>query len=459
MFQLKFTLKHIKPPVWRRLLVSDDMNLLQLHDLIQAVFGWWDYHLHLFEIAGMEFVNTPDWEEDGEQYQDDSRAKLGDLIPRFVPEGGKFIYIYDMGDYWEHEIQVEKILPDSDQQKTPMILAGRRRCPPEDVGGPWGYENFLEAIRDPRHPEHDSFLEWIGGEFDPEDFDLEATNRDLSRRMRQAHLERNSSWPIGPFYANFMSVVRSDWTRSIRSEDQIVARELPLRRDMVTLLTYLLEHNVKGTKATGNFPLKHVRAITADFVDPPELDLKIGDRVYQLRTEDKVRSLKHLHILACVAGLIHGGEDMRWDLLEQGEVFLSLAPEEQVWYLIKVWFDSFNWLYEYYAEIDVYLSALKESVVDVLLDYPANTDISITDFVSDIRERLVMDLGENDIETEEEQWRRFLKKVVVNPLADFGFLERVEDVEYIGSYEFTELKALRLTRFGQGLLPYLDSRS
>jgi hypothetical protein len=171
-----------------------------------------------------------------------------------------------------------------------------------------------------------------------------------------------------------------------------------------------------------------------------------------------VRSLKHLHILACVAGLIHGGEDMRWDLLEQGEVFLSLAPEEQVWYLIKVWFDSFNWLYEYYAEIDVYLSALKESVVDVLLDYPANTDISITDFVSDIRERLVMDLGENDIESEQEQWRWFLKKVVVDPLADFGFLERVEDVEYIGSYEFTKLKALRLTRFGQGLLPYLDSR-
>jgi hypothetical protein len=255
-----------------------------------------------------------------------------------------------------------------------------------------------------------------------------------------------------------MSVVRSDWTRSIRSEDRIVARELPLRRDMVTLLTYLLEHNVKGTKATGNFPLKHVRAITADFVDPPELDLKIGERVYQLRTEDEVLSLKHLHILACVAGLIHGGENMRWDVLEQGEVFLSLAPEEQVWYLVKIWFGSFNWLYEYYSEIDVNFNALKESVIDVLLDYPSNTDVSITDFVLDIKARLVMDLGGHDIDSGQEQWRRFLEIVVVDPLADFGFLERVEDVEFIGSYEFTELKALRLTRFGQGLLPYLGSR-
>jgi hypothetical protein len=149
---------------------------------------------------------------------------------------------------------------------------------------------------------------------------------------------------------------------------------------------------------------------------------------------------------------------MRWDMLEQGEVFLSLAPEEQVWYLVKIWFGSFNWLYEYYSEIDVNFNALKESVIDVLLDYPSNTDVSITDFVLDIKARLVMDLGGHDIDSGQEQWRRFLEIVVVDPLADFGFLERVEDVEFIGSYEFTELKALRLTRFGQGLLPYLGSR-
>jgi len=170
-----------------------------------------------------------------------------------------------------------------------------------------------------------------------------------------------------------------------------------------------------------------------------------------------VLSLKRLHILACVAGLIHGGEEMRWDLLEQGEVFLSLAPEVQVWYLVKIWFGSINWLYEYYSEIDVDFNAFKEGVVDVLLNYPPNTDVSITDFVSDIKARLVMDLGGNDIESEQERWCRFLENVVVDPFADFGFLGRVEDVGYIGSYEFTELKAIRLTRFGQGLLPYLDS--
>jgi hypothetical protein len=437
-------------------LVSEDMNLLQLHDLIQAVFGWWDYHLHLFEIAGMEFVNTPDWEEDGDKYQDDSLAKLGDIIPRYIPEGEKFTYIYDLGDNWEHEILVEEILPDSDNQKTPMLLTGRRNCPPEDVGGPWGYENFLEAIWDAKHPEHESYLRWIGGEYDPEAFDPEEVNRNLSSRMRQAHLERNSSWPLGPLYANFMSAVQSDWTHSIKSEERVAARELPLRRDMVNLLSYLREHNVKGTKATGNFPLKHVRAISAAFVNPLVLDKRIGDRVYKLRSEDDVLSFKRLHILACVAGLIHGGENMCWVLLEQGEVFLSLTPEEQVWYLVKTWFRKYNWLYEYYSEIEANLHVLKKVVVETLSGYPSRTDISMTELVSDIRARLVMDFGGSDIDSERDRWRRFVEKVVVNPLADFGLLERVEGIEYIGSYEFSVLKAIRLTNLSPRLLHQLS---
>ena len=456
--QLKFSLKSIKPPVWRRVLVSEEINLLQLHDLIQAVFGWLDYHLHLFKIAGMEFVNTVDWDEDGNQYQDDSRAKLGDLIPRFVPKGSKFIYIYDFGDYWEHEILVEKILPDSDRQKTTMLLACRRNCPPEDVGGPWGYETFLEAIRDPQHPEHESFREWIGGDFDPEACDLEATNRNLASKMRQAQLERNTSWPLGPLYANFMSVVRSDWTRSIQIEDQAAARELPMRRDMVTLLTYLREHKVKGTVATGNFPLKHVRAISADFVNPPELDHKIGDQIYKLRTEDEVLSLMRLHVLACVSGLIHGGENMHWVLLDQGEVFLSLAPEEQVWYLVKTWFGKLYWFYEYDLENNIDFDTFMEAVVDILSEYPSRTDISMIDLVLSFEARFVMDFGGNDIESERDRWCWFLIKVVVNPLADFGLLERVEDVEYIETYKFLKLKAIRLTGFSQRLLPYLKSR-
>lgn len=458
MLKLKITLKGIRPPVWRRVLVSEDMNLLQLHDLIKAVFGWWDYHLHLFEIARMKFVNTLDWEEDGDQYQDDSRAKLGDLIPRFVPEGGKFIYIYDMGDYWEHEILVEKILPDNDKQKTPMLLAGRRNCPPEDVGGTWGYENFLEAIQDTQHPEHESFLEWIGGDFDPEAFDPEEINRNLSSQLRQAHLERNSTWQTGLLYADFMSAVRSDWTRSITSEERVAVCELPLRRDMVNLLSYLHEHNVKGTKATGNFPLKHVRAISAGFVHPPVLDQKIGDRVYKLRSEDEVRSLQRLHVFACLAGLIHGGEDMRWVLLEQGEIFLLLAPEEQVWYLVKTYFKKYNWLLEYHYEIEADLDALIEVVVDILVDYPVETDISMTEFVSDVESRLVMDFGGSDIESERDRRHLFLEKVVVKPLADFGLLERVETIEHIESYEISALKAIRLTSLSQRLLAYLNFR-
>jgi hypothetical protein len=91
----------------------------------------------------------------------------------------KFVYEYDFGDSWEHEILVEKILPAEAETAYPLCLRGKRACPPEDVGGVWGYEEFLEAIGDPTQEEHESYLEWVGGDFDPEAFDLEETNQRL----------------------------------------------------------------------------------------------------------------------------------------------------------------------------------------------------------------------------------------------------------------------------------------
>jgi hypothetical protein len=92
----------------------------------------------------------------------------------------RFDYEYDFGDGWEHRILVEKILPLEPGRAYPVCIKGRRACPPEDVGGTWGYAAFLDAIGDPEHPEHDSYLEWIGGEFDPEAFDLDEVNDALS---------------------------------------------------------------------------------------------------------------------------------------------------------------------------------------------------------------------------------------------------------------------------------------
>ena len=93
--------------------------------------------------------------------------------------GFKFRYEYDFGDSWEHVLVVEKVLPPEPGRQVPVCIKGKRACPPEDVGGVWGYAEFLEALQDPDHEDHEMYLEWIGGEFDAEEFDLEETNEML----------------------------------------------------------------------------------------------------------------------------------------------------------------------------------------------------------------------------------------------------------------------------------------
>ncbi|MGQ9888920.1 MAG: plasmid pRiA4b ORF-3 family protein [Aggregatilineales bacterium] len=176
-YQIKVTLKYAKPPIWRRLLVSSDTTLADLHDIIQIAMGWTDSHLHHFEIEGRYYrAHKPGFDLDLE-VADAHRLKLDKVVRG---EGFKFEYVYDFGDNWEHVILVEKILPFDPTQKLPVCVKGRRACPPEDVGGVWGYKEFLEAIANPEHPSHDSYAEWIEGVFDAEAFDLEDINRQLA---------------------------------------------------------------------------------------------------------------------------------------------------------------------------------------------------------------------------------------------------------------------------------------
>ncbi len=93
----------------------------------------------------------------------------------------KCLYEYDVGDGWDHEILLEKILEPEAKSRYPHCLTGKRHCPPEDIGGVWGYRTFLEAIGDPDHPEHDEYLEWVEDAFDPEAFDVEEVNRALKQ--------------------------------------------------------------------------------------------------------------------------------------------------------------------------------------------------------------------------------------------------------------------------------------
>lgn len=175
-YQLKITLEGSKPPIWRRLLVPGGVTLEHLHYIIQVAMGWTNSHLHQF-IVGQTYYGEPSPVYEGFiEMQDEQRVRLNQAASR---EGVKFRYEYDFGDSWTHTLLVEKIIEPESGQQYPVCIKGKRACPPEDVGGVWGYEMFLEAISDPEHSEHEMYLEWIGGEFDPEAFDLEETNEIL----------------------------------------------------------------------------------------------------------------------------------------------------------------------------------------------------------------------------------------------------------------------------------------
>jgi len=174
-YQLKITLTDSKPPIWRRVQVASNTTLSELHRVIQVAMGWWDSHLHQFVIHGEYFgIPDPDW--DSMEVTSERGVKLAEVISA---EKDKLIYEYDFGDSWEHVILVEKILPSDPGISYPVCLKGKRACPPEDCGGIWGYSDFLEAIQDPDHPEHDDMLEWVGEEFDPEAFSLDEVNSRL----------------------------------------------------------------------------------------------------------------------------------------------------------------------------------------------------------------------------------------------------------------------------------------
>lgn len=170
-FQIKVSLRDVRPPIWRRLLVPSDILLPKLHQVLQAAMGWHDSHLHLFRVGNDCYAPPGDWEPLG---RDSRGVALADLAPR---RGARLVYEYDFGDGWTHDIVVESVSPEPCDG--PRCTGGRRRCPPEDCGGPWGYAEFMEAIADQSHERHDELREWCGDSFDHAEFDVESANASL----------------------------------------------------------------------------------------------------------------------------------------------------------------------------------------------------------------------------------------------------------------------------------------
>ena len=170
-YQLKVTLNYSSPPIWRRFQIASTDTLEDVHIALQIVMGWTNSHLHQF-MKDRVCYGMPD-EDFPSDMLDELDYRLDQILKK---EKDTLIYEYDFGDGWVHDVVLEKILPFKTDVELPVCLEGNRACPPEDIGGVPGYEMFLEAIADPSHPEHEDMLEWIGGEFDPERFDLAEVN-------------------------------------------------------------------------------------------------------------------------------------------------------------------------------------------------------------------------------------------------------------------------------------------
>jgi len=180
-YQLKITLEGFKPAIYRTVLVPDTINLNQLHMIIQESMGWTNSHLHDFSIKERRYTEyfESDDEDDQGGADDDHEINLAELE---LKEKDKFMYQYDFGDSWEHTIKLEKILPYDSSVKYPVCTKGAMKCPPEDVGGIWGYAEFLEKVSDPDDEEYEEMLDWVGEDsWNPEEFDLKKVNKVLAK--------------------------------------------------------------------------------------------------------------------------------------------------------------------------------------------------------------------------------------------------------------------------------------
>jgi hypothetical protein len=172
-YQIKVVLEESNPPIWRCIQVPENYSFWDLHIAIQDAMGWYDCHLHQFEIEDSQgeqiTIARPD-EEFGDTLRIEWETFIADY---FSLKNKKAEYIYDFGDYWRHSVTLEKILPIETTQKYPRCIAGERACPPEDCGGVDGYQDLIDILNNPDHEEYQNMLDWLDREWKPEEFNAE----------------------------------------------------------------------------------------------------------------------------------------------------------------------------------------------------------------------------------------------------------------------------------------------
>ena len=462
-YQLKVTLDDVSPPVWRRLLVSGDTNLLTLHEIIQEAMGWQNYHLHMYTIAGQIYGDPEDDEYDELGTKDETRYRLNQLG---LGEKARFKYEYDFGDSWHHTILVEKILQAEKGARYPICLAGKNACPPEDVGGVWGYETFVAAIANPKHEEHEHYRAWIGGDFDPKEFNLDKVNERV-RGVKPARGRRVfSAEPEGAALGDGMSATQKqmtmtktlqNWLNGLNTEIAASFESLPLRRDMLTFLDYLSKNKTVGTQSTGNLPLKAVYAICEGFVNPPKLGETIGSRTLKVRSEDEVWPLVFVHTLAFQADLVDGGLARRWKVTPEGLLFPQLPPPLQVVFLFSYWVTACDWAFAYQMEelADGLLADFKVSALTNLSALPVGQNTPFEPFAERVIAGSRLQWSHPDESFVQMLKHRLVEQVLIDPMTRFGVLKCVYRPNEILGSDYKDLETLSLTIPGKSLLTLL----
>lgn len=185
-YQIKISIMEIEPAIWRRLKIPGNITFQQLHQIIQAAFGWLDSHLYKFQFD-KTIITTPDDDyAPGELYGEDKIELDSEntKINKFFDAYDNCEYDYDFGDSWYHKIIIEKRLKDTKRNNIPECTGGARFRPPEDVGGTGGYEDFIKIIKNKKNPERDEYLGWAekdtrGFIYDPDYFNINEVNRRL----------------------------------------------------------------------------------------------------------------------------------------------------------------------------------------------------------------------------------------------------------------------------------------
>lgn len=443
-YQIKITLKNIRPPIWRRLLVSEKTTLAELHNIIQWSFGWYDCHLHEFDIQDTRYGNPADDEFNESNFHDENKARMNKLG---LYQGSRFMYLYDFGDSWEHEVVIEKIIQVEKGTQLPQCITGKRACPPEDVGGPWGYEEFLETINDPESSEYEETLEWIGGEFDPEAFNLQEINERL-----QARSARSRNFPVVVDEPDAQPCNPDQWKPPATEENTKAAQSAWLVKDAIILLNYLRETKVTGTQSTGNLPRRAVKDLKEQICNPYyEKDPPAGENLGNAYNEESVWAVFFTHLLADSAGLVEGGPGRKWRLTSQGDEFLRLDPLSQFSRLLTGWWFKMDWLTA--CPYDIFEDGLPAHFQAVLLSQLKDTPVGRPTEFEAFCDRLIEGVGwywekpESGADHVHQILMNAIQSIAIRPLEGFGILAtHTEPIPELRG--FSKLVSFTTTPFG-----------